>query len=164
MAACQYALNLPNFSQPTSFWQHHYGQAAGIGVKHKNLRIKLIHNFPHSTSLCLDLTSKVSSRSCTKRVGLESFCLFFFFLIFILIIFMFKLMISLLKVVEKRKKKSRTGDQRVKQEEILWSILNSLEKIMFNQPFLLCSSFSFCNFNFDLRVYFLNILVDEFEK
>jgi hypothetical protein len=46
-------------------------------------------------------------------------------------------MISLLKVVEKRKKKSRTGDQRVKQEEILWSILNSLEKIMFNQPFLL---------------------------
>jgi hypothetical protein len=108
MAACQYALNLPNFSQPTSFWQHHYGQAAVIGVKHKNLRIKLIHNFPHSTSLCLDLTSKVSSRSCTKRVGLESFCLFYF-LIFILIFFMFKLMISLLKVVEKRKKNQEQG-------------------------------------------------------
>jgi hypothetical protein len=37
---------------------------------------------------------------------------------------MFKLMISLLKVVEKRKEKnSRTGDQRLKQE-ISWSISN----------------------------------------
>jgi hypothetical protein len=90
--------------------------------------------------------------------------LLFFFLIFILIFFMFKLMISLLKVVEKWKTNSRTGDQRVKQEEISWSISNSQEKIMFNQPFLLCNSFSFCNFNFDLKVYFLNISVDEFEK
>jgi hypothetical protein len=73
-------------------------------------------------------------------------------------------MISLLKVVEKWKTNSRTGDQRVKQEEISWSISNSQEKIMFNQPFLLCNSFSFCNFNFDLKVYFLNISVDEFEK
>jgi len=87
-----------------------------------------------------------------------------FFLIFILIFFMFKLMISLLKVVEKWKTNSRTGDQRVKQEEISWSISNSQEKIMFNQPFLLCNSFSFCNFNFDIKVYFLNISVDEFEK
>jgi len=37
---------------------------------------------------------------------------------------MFKLMISLLKVVEKRKEKnSRTGDQRL-QQEISWSISN----------------------------------------
>jgi hypothetical protein len=35
---------------------------------------------------------------------------------------------------------------------------------MFNQPSLLRSSFSFCNFNFDLKIYFLNISVDEFEK
>lgn len=35
---------------------------------------------------------------------------------------------------------------------------------MFNQPSLLRSSFSFCNFNFDLKIHFLNISVDEFEK
>jgi hypothetical protein len=38
---------------------------------------------------------------------------------------------------------------------------------MFNQLiffFLLCNFFSFCNFNFDLEIYFLNISVYEFEK
>jgi hypothetical protein len=32
-------------------------------------------------------------------------------------------------------------------------------KVMFSQH-----SFSFCNFNFDLKVYFLNILVFKFKK
>jgi hypothetical protein len=79
---------------------------------------------------------------------------------------MFKLIITLLKLVEKRKKNSRTRNQSVKQEEISWSISISLEKIMFNQLiflFLLCNSFSSCNFNFDLEIHFLNISVYEFE-
>jgi hypothetical protein len=80
---------------------------------------------------------------------------------------MFKLIITLLKLVEKRKTNSRTRNQSVKQEEISWSISISLEKIMFNQLiflFLLCNSFSSCNFNFDLEIHFLNISVYEFEK
>jgi hypothetical protein len=79
---------------------------------------------------------------------------------------MFKLIITLLKLVEKRKTNSRTRNQSVKQEEISWSISISLEKIMFNQLiflFLLCNSFSSCNFNFDLEIHFLNISVYEFE-
>jgi len=80
---------------------------------------------------------------------------------------MFKLIITLLKLVEKRKTNSRTRNQSVKQEEISWSISISLEKIMFNQLiflFLLCNSFSSCNFNFNLEIHFLNISVYEFEK
>jgi hypothetical protein len=79
---------------------------------------------------------------------------------------MFKLIITLLKLVEKRKTNSRTRNQSVKQEEISWSISISVEKIMFNQLiflFLLCNSFSSCNFNFDLEIHFLNISVYEFE-
>jgi len=44
-----------------------------------------------------------------EKSGTWKFLFVFFFLIFILIIFMFKLMISLLKVVEKRKKNQEQG-------------------------------------------------------
>ena len=58
-------------------------------------------------------------------------------------------------------------DQSVKQGEIPYIILNSLEKVLFFNYFPFSYSnypFSFYNFNFSSNVYFLNISILELKR